>query len=90
METVSALKLRSNLGEVLEKLNKTGEPILVSKGKNIKAVMITPEQFEKRFFDKLNSERQDEFLKKLEGMREKATRCEDSLEVLRQIRGYNN
>ena len=50
MKTVNALKIRNNLGEVLELLTKTGEPILISKGREVRAVLITPEQFEKRFF----------------------------------------
>ena len=49
MKTVNALRIRNNLGEILDMLNKTGEPILVSKVREIRAVLITPEQFKKRF-----------------------------------------
>jgi PHD/YefM family antitoxin component YafN of YafNO toxin-antitoxin module len=46
MRTVNALKLRNHLDEIIELLNQTGEPILVSKGRKIQAVLITPEQYE--------------------------------------------
>ena len=42
MKTVNALKIRNNLGEILDLLEKTKEPILVSKGREIRAVLITP------------------------------------------------
>ena len=32
MEEVNALKIRNNLGEILDRLSETGEPIFVSKG----------------------------------------------------------
>ena len=51
MEKVNALKLRNNLGEILDRLNASGEPILVSKGRKIRAVLVTPEDFERRFLD---------------------------------------
>jgi len=35
MEEVNALKLRNNLGEILDRLNSAGNPILISKGREI-------------------------------------------------------
>ena len=38
--------VRNNLGErFLDRLRDKGEPILVSKGKKLRAVLVTPEQF---------------------------------------------
>ena len=51
MEEVNALKIRNNLGEILDRLNDKGEPIFISKGRKVRAVLVTPEQFEKRFLD---------------------------------------
>ena len=62
MEEVNALKIRNNLGAVLDRLNDTGEPILVSKGKKIRAVLVTPEQFQKRFLDWQAKEEKQRFL----------------------------
>jgi antitoxin (DNA-binding transcriptional repressor) of toxin-antitoxin stability system len=47
MEEVNALKVRNNLGEILDRLNEKGEPILISKGREIRAVLVTPEQFKR-------------------------------------------
>ncbi|RLB39499.1 MAG: hypothetical protein DRH12_11390, partial [Deltaproteobacteria bacterium] len=49
MEEVNALKVRNNLGEILDRLEKTGQPIYISKGRKIRAVLVTPEDFERRF-----------------------------------------
>jgi antitoxin (DNA-binding transcriptional repressor) of toxin-antitoxin stability system len=43
VEEVNALKIRNNLGEILDRLNKKGEPIFISKGRKIRAVVVTPE-----------------------------------------------
>ena len=88
MEEVNALKLRNNLGEILDRLRDTGEPILVSKGRKIRAVLVTPEQFEKRFLDWLAAEHRERFLKNVSMLKKKTKGRLDSLTVLRQLRGY--
>jgi len=88
MKIVNALKLRNNLGSILERLKKTGEPILVSKGRKIQAVLITPEQFKKRFLDFQAAEEKKKLLKTIKGLREESLEKESSLEVLREMRGY--
>jgi len=88
METVNALKLRNNLGAVLDQLTESGEPILVSKDRKIRAVLITPEQYEKRFLDWQAKKEQTKFLKAIEQLKDKKIGDMDSVSVLRQIRGY--
>jgi len=88
MKTVNALKIRNNLGEVLEMLARTSEPILISKGKEIKAVLITPEQFKKRFLDYQAEEQKKQLLEIIEGMKADSLETKDSVEVLRELRGY--
>ncbi|OEU44282.1 MAG: hypothetical protein BBJ60_03125 [Desulfobacterales bacterium S7086C20] len=88
MEEVNALKIRNNLGAVLDRLNDTGEPILVSKGKKIRAVLVTPEQFQKRFLDWQAKEEKQRFLDNVKQLRKKGIGSTDSLTLLRQIRGY--
>ena len=51
MEEVNALAVRNNLGAILDRLNDSGEPILVLKGRKLRAVLVTPEDFESRFLD---------------------------------------
>lgn len=88
MKTVNALKIRNHLGEVLEELNKTGKPILVSKGRKIQAVLITPEQFKKRFLDYQAEEEKNRLLEVIKGSKAKRQGTKDSLEILRELRGY--
>ena len=88
METVNALRVRNNLGEVLDMLTRTSEPIFVSKGREIKAVLITPEQFKKRFLDYQAEEQKKQLLEIIEGMKADSLDAKNSVEVIRQLRGY--
>ena len=89
MEQVNALKLRNHLGEILDRLRDKGEPILVSKGRKIRAVLVTPEQFEKRFLDWQAEEQRKRFLNNVAQLKKKKKTRLDSLTVLRQLRGYD-
>jgi PHD/YefM family antitoxin component YafN of YafNO toxin-antitoxin module len=88
MRTVNALKIRNHLGEVLDSLEKDGEPILLSKGRKIRAVLITPEQFKRRFIDKQAEEEREKLLKRIENLRADSVINKDSLNTLRSLRGY--
>lgn len=90
MEEVNALKIRNNLGEILDRLSATGEPILISKGRKIRAVLVTPEQFEKRFIDWQVKAEKKRFLNEIKTLRKGKTRKLDSLTLLRRMRGYKN
>lgn len=88
MEIVNALKMRNNLGEILDRLNDTGEPIMVSKGREIRAVLVTPEQFNRRFLDVKAKEDKKRFLETIHSLRKKKKDAVTSINVLRQMRGY--
>jgi PHD/YefM family antitoxin component YafN of YafNO toxin-antitoxin module len=88
METVNALKVRNHLGEILDRLSETGEPVQISKGRKIRAVLVTPEQFETRFLDWQAEEDRRRFLERLQELRGRQQGSESSLAVLRKIRGY--
>ena len=89
MEEVNALKIRNNLGEILDRLNNTGEPIFVSKGRKIRAVLVTLEQFEKCFLDRQVEEERKKFLEAVKRLRKGKKSQNNSLSVLRQLRGYD-
>jgi PHD/YefM family antitoxin component YafN of YafNO toxin-antitoxin module len=89
MEQVNALKIRNNLGEILDRLTATGEPIYISKGRKIRAVLITPEQFEKRFLDWQKKEQKERFLETIRSMKRKKKGRISSIEILREMRGYD-
>ena len=88
MEEVNALKLRNNLGEILDRLNSAGSPILISKGRKIRAVLVTPEDFERRFLDVKANEEKELFLKVVRSLRRKKKGNIESGEALRLLRGY--
>lgn len=88
MKTFNALKIRNHLGEVLNLLDETGEPIFISKGKEIRAVLITPEQFQRRFLDYQAEERKQELLAAIKKMKERKLGKKDSVSILRELRGY--
>ena len=88
MEEVNALKLRNHLGEILERLNKKGEPILISKGRKVRAVLVTPGEFEKRFLDMRAEEDRKRFVQAIRSLRGKRKETLGSLKLLRQLRGY--
>lgn len=88
MEEVNALKVRNHLGEILDRLAQKGEPILISKGREIRAVLVTPEQFERRFLDWRAEEARKRFLESLQGLRKKRKGAVSSLTSLRKLRGY--
>lgn len=90
MEEVNALKIRNNLGEILDRLTATGEPVLVSKGRKIRAVLVTPEQFEKRFIDWQVKDEKKKFLNNIKQLRKHKSGALDSLTILRRMRGYKN
>ncbi len=88
MREVNALKLRNNLGEILATLNKTGEPVIVHKGRKPQAVLITTEQFRNRFIDYQTEEKKKELLNRINSLSDHRIGDLDSVQVLRQLRGY--
>lgn len=88
MEEVNALKIRNNLGEILDRLNSKGEPIFISKGRKIRAVLVTPEQFERRFLDWQVKEEKKRLLDAVKRLRKRKRGNLNSLSMLRQLRGY--
>lgn len=89
MEEVNALKIRNNLGEILDRLNKSGEPILISKNRKIRAVLVTPEQFERRFLDWQARDEKKRFQAAIKRLKKPRQGNMTTLAVLRKLRGYD-
>jgi hypothetical protein len=60
----------------------------VSKGKEVRAVLITPEQFKKRFLDYQAEEQKKQCLDTIKSLRVDSLETKSSVEVLRELRGY--
>jgi len=89
MEEVHALTIRNNLGKILDRLNKSGEPVLISKNRKIRAVLVTPEQFERRFLDWQSQDERRRFLAAMKQLKRSRKGNITTLAVLRKLRGYD-
>jgi PHD/YefM family antitoxin component YafN of YafNO toxin-antitoxin module len=88
MKTVNALTIRNELGKVLDALERSGEPVLVSKGRKVRAVLITPSDFKTRFLDRQAEEARAQLVASIAKLRADALEERDSVDVLRELRGY--
>ncbi len=89
MKTVNALFLRHRLGEILQELETTKEPVLIRKGKEIKAALVPIDDFQKRFLDKLAEEKKREMKEKLRSLAAPRIGALDSLSTLQLLRKGN-
>ena len=87
MRTVNALEIRNRLGAVLDDLERTGEPIILSKGRRPRAVLISMDDFNRRFVDRQAEDRQKQLLERVMAARAPGVPGPDSLTVLRKLRG---
>ena len=88
MNAVNALEVRNNLGRILDDLDSTGEPIVINKGRTARAVLISLEDFERRFIEYQAQERRQELLERVRRMRASAQPTVDTVSLLRRLRGY--
>jgi len=72
----------------LEELLKTGEPILVSKGRKVQAVLITRNNSKEDFWTSRPKETKKQLLETIKGSREDSLEAKESVAVLRELRGY--
>jgi prevent-host-death family protein len=87
MRTVNALEVRNRLGALLDDLERTGEPVIVSKGRRPRAVLISVEDFQRRFVDRQTEEQRQALLDRVRAARTAGVGGADSLTVLRGLRG---
>jgi hypothetical protein len=88
VKTVNELQVRNNLGKILQDLEESGEPILLSKGRKVQAAIITIEDFQRRFLDRQAEEAKAKWLGALRELSAPRIGRRTSLEILRELRGY--
>ena len=88
MKTVNALEVRNHLGKVLDELEETKEPILLSKGRKVRAALITYEDFQRRFVDRQAEEARERWRNALRELSAPRVGSRSSLDTLRELRGY--
>jgi prevent-host-death family protein len=87
MRSVNALEIRNHLGAVLDDLERTGEPVIVNKGRRARAVLISVKDFQRRFVDRQTEEHRRALMDRVLAARTERTGENDSLTVLRALRG---
>lgn len=88
MKRVNALQLRQSLGKVVASLERTGEPILLEKGRRPVAVMISLRDFQERFVEKAAAEARDQVLAEMDALATESIDKTPAGEVLRELRGH--
>lgn len=86
MEKANALQLRQNLSQVLKKLKKTGAPVLIEKNRQPAAVLISLEDYQKRFVDYQADQLREAVIERIKGKRLHAPAGKTSLDLLRELR----
>lgn len=86
MKKINALQLRQSLNKVILMLQKTHEPVLLEKGKKPAAVIISIDDFQKRFVEKAADEKRREIQKQIAAMSTTSKLQLSSEDILRQIR----
>lgn len=86
MKKTNALQMRQSLGKVLRQLKATGEPILVEKGREPAAVLISLEDFHKRFVDLEADQKRKELIERIKQAKIKLPAGKTSLDIIREIR----
>jgi prevent-host-death family protein len=86
MLKVNALKLRQNLGEILKMLESTGEPILLERGRQPVGVIISLDDFQKRFVDLEADRRREELVARIKAAQLDLPPGKSSLDLIREIR----
>lgn len=88
MKQVNALKVRTKFGEIMDALNKSGEPILLSRGAKVEAALVPIALFRKRFVDVTSEDELRAIRERVRQRRVRPKDTESSLETLRRLRGY--
>ncbi len=87
MEKVNALELRQSLGRVLQRLKKNGFPILLEKDRQPAAVIISLEDYRKRFVDVEADQLRREMVDRIKSAGVRTPKGVATLDLVRELRG---
>jgi len=86
MEKATALELRNSLGKILKKLNKTSQPIVIERNSKPAAVLISLEDYKKRFVDKEADDKRKLMIQEILNNQLELPKNKTSLDLIREIR----
>jgi PHD/YefM family antitoxin component YafN of YafNO toxin-antitoxin module len=87
MEKVDARQLGQSLDRVLQRLHKTGRPILLEKDRKPAAVLISLEDYRKRFVDVEAERLRTEMVERIKRAEPRAPNGMTSVDLVRELRG---
>jgi PHD/YefM family antitoxin component YafN of YafNO toxin-antitoxin module len=89
MRRVNALQIRQSLGKILDQLDRAGEPVMVEKGRQPRAVLVPLKLFRERFTDKTIHEERLQIERRIVelGRALRPRRGDPTTKVLRELRG---
>ena len=86
MYKTNAFQVRQNLGVVLKRLSRGGRPVLVEKNRKPAAVLISLEDYQRRFADYDADIRREEVIDKIKKAKIRLPKGQTSLSLVRQLR----
>jgi prevent-host-death family protein len=86
MKTVNALKLRQQLGSVLKELQASGRPVLIERNSRPAAVLISLEDYQKRFVDREADDKRREMIEVILKTRLRLPAGKSTLDLLQEGR----
>jgi PHD/YefM family antitoxin component YafN of YafNO toxin-antitoxin module len=75
------------MGKVVEGILRTGEPVILEKGRKPVAVLISIKDFEERFVEKAAAEARQALLAEIETLSRVSSDTTSSVDILREARG---
>jgi prevent-host-death family protein len=89
MEKANALQLRQNMGRIVQRLKDKGEPILIEKDRKPVAVLISLEDYQRRFVDIDADIKRRELIAEIKQAKIKLPKGTSSLDLIRSLREGN-
>lgn len=86
MKRINALEMRQSLGKVLRALEKGGEPVIIERQRRPAAILISLDDYQKRFADRDADEKRIEIVRRIRELRFATPSGKTTLDLLRDIR----
>ncbi|MBF0105199.1 MAG: type II toxin-antitoxin system Phd/YefM family antitoxin [Deltaproteobacteria bacterium] len=86
MLKTNALKLRQSLGHILSQLKRTGQPVLIEKNREPAAVIISLDDYQKRFVDKSADDKRNKLIQTIKQARIALPKGVSSQDLLSDLR----
>jgi PHD/YefM family antitoxin component YafN of YafNO toxin-antitoxin module len=87
MEHVNAVDLRQSVRRIVERLERSGEPIILERGGKPVAAIISLKDFQERFAERAALEERDRILEEMDRLARPSADRTPAVQVLRELRG---